>query len=80
MDPLFSSLGIYAPDGQRYTPVDHAVLMKYKESRTGQILEEGINEAGAMSTFIASGMSYATQGVATIPFYIYYSMFSSTHR
>ena len=75
MDPLFSSLGIYAPDGQRYTPVDHAVLMKYKESRTGQILEEGINEAGAMSTFIASGMSYATQGVATIPFYIYYSMF-----
>ena len=75
MDPLFSALGIYAPDGQLYKPVDHKVLMKYKESRTGQILEEGINEAGAMSTFIASGTSYATQMTATVPFYIYYSMF-----
>ena len=75
MDPLFSALGIYAPDGQLYKPVDHKVLMKYKESKTGQILEEGINEAGAMSTFIASGTSYATQMTATVPFYIYYSMF-----
>jgi pyruvate dehydrogenase E1 component len=75
MDPLFSEFGIYAPDGQLYKPVDHAVLMKYKESKSGQILEEGINEAGAMSTFIASGTSYSTQVCATIPFYIYYSMF-----
>ena len=55
MDPLFSEFGIYAPEGQLYKPVDHSVLMKYKESQSGQILEEGINEAGAMSTFIASG-------------------------
>ncbi|MDP6906731.1 MAG: pyruvate dehydrogenase (acetyl-transferring), homodimeric type [Candidatus Thalassarchaeaceae archaeon] len=75
MDPLFSEFGIYSPAGQMYKPVDHAVLMKYKESLTGQILEEGINEAGAMSTFIASGTSYATQSCPTIPFYIYYSMF-----
>jgi pyruvate dehydrogenase E1 component len=75
MDPLFSEFGIYAPKGQLYKPVDHAVLMKYKESQSGQILEEGINEAGAMSTFIASGTSYSTQVCPTIPFYIYYSMF-----
>tara|TARA_B100000700_G_scaffold314423_1_gene400980 strand:- start:8416 stop:11085 length:2670 start_codon:yes stop_codon:yes gene_type:complete len=75
MDPLFSEFGIYAPEGQLYKPVDHAVLMKYKESKSGQILEEGINEAGAMSTFIASGTSYSTQVCPTIPFYIYYSMF-----
>ena len=75
MDPLFSEFGIYAPKGQLYKPVDHAVLMKYKESKTGQILEEGINEAGAMSTFIASGTSYSSQACGTIPFYIYYSMF-----
>ena len=75
MDPLFSEFGIYAPEGQLYKPVDHSVLMKYKESKSGQILEEGINEAGAMSTFIASGTSYSTQVCATIPFYIYYSMF-----
>jgi pyruvate dehydrogenase E1 component len=75
MDPLFSEFGIYAPEGQLYKPVDHAVLMKYKESKTGQILEEGINEAGAMSTFIASGTSYSSQDCPTIPFYIYYSMF-----
>ena len=75
MDPLFSEFGIYAPEGQLYKPVDHAVLMKYKESQSGQILEEGINEAGAMSTFIASGTSYSTQLCPTIPFYIYYSMF-----
>ena len=55
MDPLFSQLGIYSPLGQLCTPVDYEVLMRYKESKTGQILEEGINEAGAMSTFIASG-------------------------
>jgi len=75
MDPLFSEFGIYHPDGQLYKPVDHKVLMKYKESAKGQILEEGINEAGALSSFIAAATSYATQGSPTIPFYIFYSMF-----
>jgi len=75
MDPLFAQFGIYHPEGQLYTPVDHKMLMKYKESETGQLFEEGISEAGAMSTFIASATSYSTQGCATIPFYIFYSMF-----
>ena len=75
MDPLFSEFGIYHPDGQLYKPVDHKVLMKYKESAKGHILEEGINEAGALSSFIAAATSYATQGSPTIPFYIFYSMF-----
>jgi len=75
MDPLFSEFGIYHTDGQLYKPVDHKVLMKYKESAKGQILEEGINEAGALSSFIAAATSYATQGSPTIPFYIFYSMF-----
>ena len=57
MDPLFSEFGIYHPEGQLYTPVDHKVLMKYKESEAGQLFEEGINEAGATSTFIASATS-----------------------
>ena len=75
MDPLFAQYGIYHPDGQLYTPVDHKMLMKYKESEKGQLFEEGISEAGAMSTFIASATSYSTQGSATIPFYIFYRMF-----
>ena len=75
MDPLFAQYGIYHPDGQLYTPVDHKMLMKYKESEKGQLFEEGISEAGAMSTFIASATSYSTQGSPTIPFYIFYSMF-----
>ena len=75
MDPLFAQYGIYHPDGQLYTPVDHKMLMKYKESEKGQLFEEGISEAGAMSTFIASATSYSTQGCPTIPFYIFYSMF-----
>ena len=75
MDPLFAQFGIYHPEGQLYVPVDHKVLMKYKESEKGQLLEEGISEAGAMSTFIASATSYSTQGCPTIPFYIFYSMF-----
>jgi pyruvate dehydrogenase E1 component len=75
MDPLFSEFGIYAPHGQNYTPVDHSMLMKYKEEKDGQILEEGITEAGAISSFIASGMSYCTQLSPTLPFYIFYSMF-----
>jgi len=75
MDPLFAEFGIYHPEGQLYTPVDHKMIMKYKESDKGQVLEEGISEAGAFSTFIASATSYSTQGCPTIPFYIFYSMF-----
>jgi len=75
MDPLFAEFGIYHPEGQLYTPVDHKMILKYKESKTGQLFEEGISEAGAMSTFIASATSYSTQGCPTIPFYIFYSMF-----
>ena len=75
MDPLFAEFGIYHPEGQLYKPVDHKVLMKYKESASGQLFEEGINEAGATSTFIAAATSFATHGCMTVPFYIFYSMF-----
>ena len=75
MDPLFRQLGIYASRGQLYDPVDSDQFLYYKESKHGQILEEGINEAGAISSFIAAGMSYSTHGIHMIPFYIYYSMF-----
>ena len=75
MESLFREVGIYSPHGQQYEPVDAKSLLYYKESTSGQILEEGINEAGAMSDFIAAGMSYATHGVPMIPFYTYYSMF-----
>ncbi len=75
MDPLFRQVGIYAHAGQKYEPVDSASLLYYREAKDGQILEEGINEAGAMSSFIAAGTSFANHGVPMIPFYIYYSMF-----
>ena len=75
MDGMFRSYGIYASGGQKYEPVDKKELAYYKESTNGQILEEGINEAGAMSSFIAAGSAYSTHGVNSIPFYIYYSMF-----
>ncbi len=75
MDALFREVGIYAPNGQLYEPVDVKSLLYYKECKDGQILEEGITEAGAMSSFIAAGTSYAAHGVPMIPFYIYYSMF-----
>lgn len=75
MDPLFRQLGIYAHAGQLYDPVDSDQFLYYKEAKNGQILEEGINEAGAISSFIAAGMSYSTHGTHMIPFYIYYSMF-----
>jgi pyruvate dehydrogenase E1 component len=75
MDPLFRQLGIYAHSGQLYDPVDSDQFLYYKEAKNGQILEEGINEAGAISSFIAAGMSYSTHGKHMIPFYIYYSMF-----
>ena len=75
MDPLFRQLGIYASAGQLYDPVDSNQFLYYKEAKNGQILEEGITEAGAVSSFIAAGTSYSTHGIHMIPFYIYYSMF-----
>ena len=75
LDAMFREVGIYAPNGQLYEPVDVKSLLYYKESKDGQILEEGITEAGSMSSFIAAGTAYATHGVPMIPFYIYYSMF-----
>lgn len=75
MDALFRQIGIYSPKGQLYEPVDRESLLYYKEESAGQILEEGITEAGAMSSFIAAGTSYASLGFHSIPFYIYYSMF-----
>ena len=75
MDSLFRELKIYASQGQKYEPVDHALLLSYSEAAQGQILEEGITEAGAMSSWIAAGTSYSTHGVPMVPFYIFYSMF-----
>jgi len=75
MEALFRQVGIYSAVGQLYEPVDSASLLYYKEATDGQILEEGIAEAGAMSSFIAAGTSHSTYGVATLPFFIYYSMF-----
>jgi pyruvate dehydrogenase E1 component len=75
MDALFKDFGIYASQGQHYEPVDHDLLLSYKESQSGQILEEGITEAGSMASFIAAATSYATQGVPMAPFFTYYSMF-----
>ena len=75
MPPMYKAFGIYSSVGQLYTPVDKGMVTEYKESTSGQILQEGINEAGSMSSFIAAGTAYSTHGVNTIPFYIYYSMF-----
>ena len=75
MEGLFRQLGIYSHQGQKYTPEDAEQLMFYKESIDGQVLQEGISEAGAMSSWIAAGTAYANYGVAMIPFFIYYSMF-----
>jgi len=75
MEALFRQVGIYSHVGQLYDPVDMDMLLYYKEASDGQILEEGITEAGSMSSFIAAGTAYATHGVNTIPFFIYYSMF-----
>ena len=75
MESLFREVGIYAHGGQMYEPVDAENLIYYKEAQDGQILEEGITEAGSMSSFIASATSYATHGVATVPFFVFYSMF-----
>jgi pyruvate dehydrogenase E1 component len=75
LEALFSQVGIYASKGQLYEPVDAGGLMYYKEAQNGQILEEGITEAGSMSSFIAAGSAYATHGLNTIPFFLFYSMF-----
>ena len=75
MDGLFREIGIYSPKGQLYEPVDRESLLYYHEAKDGQILEEGINEAGSMSSFIAAGSAYATHGVNMVPFFVYYSMF-----
>jgi pyruvate dehydrogenase E1 component len=75
LDALFREIGIYAHGGQLYEPVDSKSLLYYHESREGQILEEGITEAGALSSFIAAATAYATHAVNMVPFYLYYSMF-----
>ncbi len=75
MDALFKPYGIYSNVGQLYEPFDAKTLKAYREAQNGQILEEGITEAGSISSFIAAGTAYATHGIPTIPFFIYYSMF-----
>jgi len=75
MEGLFRQVGIYSHVGQLYDPVDSDSLLYYREAKDGQILEEGITEAGSMSSFIAAGTAYATHGIDMIPFFIYYSMF-----
>ncbi len=75
MEPLFRQVGIYAAHGQLYEPVDRKQLLYYRETEDGQVLEEGITEAGSMASFTAAGTAYATHGQPMIPFYIFYSMF-----
>ena len=75
MDALFTELGIYSSEGQRYEPVDHDMILSYKESTDGQLLEQGITEAGSTASWIAAATSYATRGVPMVPFYTFYSMF-----
>jgi pyruvate dehydrogenase E1 component len=75
MEAMFRQLGIYSHVGQLYEPVDKELLLYYKEAKDGQILEEGITEAGAMSSFISAGTAYATHGLNMMPFFVYYSMF-----
>src|SRR5206468_5625057 len=75
MEVLFREIGIFAPFGQKYEPVDSKLVLSYTEKASGQLLEEGITEAGSMASFTAAGTSYATHGEPMIPFYIFYSMF-----
>jgi len=75
LDALFREVGIYSSKGQLYEPVDSKSLLYYNETKDGQILEEGITEAGSMASFVAAGTSYATHGHYMVPFYVYYSMF-----
>src|SRR3546814_2363198 len=75
MEGMFRQLGIYSPHGQKYKPVDRDQLMYYREDAAGQVLEEGITEAGAFASWMACATSYSTNDLQLIPFYIYYSMF-----
>jgi pyruvate dehydrogenase E1 component len=75
LESVIRQVGIYAPEGQRYTPHDADMLLSYREEQDGQMLEEGITEAGSMASFTAAGQAYSTYKVPTIPFYMYYSMF-----
>src|SRR5690606_32813756 len=75
MEGMFRQLGIYAPQGQKYKPVDRDQLMYYREDAAGQVLEEGITEAGAFASWLACATSYSTNDLQLLPFYIYYSMF-----
>ncbi|WP_124280078.1 pyruvate dehydrogenase (acetyl-transferring), homodimeric type, partial [Streptomyces sp. ADI93-02] len=75
LEALFPTAGIYSPDGQTYDPVDAGQLLHYKESKSGQVIDEGITEAGSMAEFTAAATSYATHGEPMIPFYIFYAMF-----
>lgn len=75
MEGLFRQIGIWNQEGQKYVPQDADQLMFYKESKNGQILQEGINEAGGMASWMAAATSYSTHGVQMIPFYVFYSMF-----
>ncbi|MBI5171119.1 MAG: pyruvate dehydrogenase (acetyl-transferring), homodimeric type [Candidatus Eisenbacteria bacterium] len=75
MEVLVREIGIYQPFGQKYDPVDSKLVLSYTEKKDGQLLEEGITEAGSMASFMAAGTSYSTHGATTIPFYIFYSMF-----
>src|SRR5580700_7832205 len=75
MESMFRQFGIYASQGQLYTPVDSDMFLYYKEAKNGQILEEGITEPGSMASFTAAGTAYANYGVPMIPFFTYYSMF-----
>ena len=75
LEGLFRQVGIYDPAGQLYEPIDADQVMWYKQSSNGQVLQEGINEAGSMSSWIAAATAYANHNVAMVPFYIYYSMF-----
>src|SRR6185312_1696336 len=75
MAALFRQIGIYSPHGQLYEPEDAGSMLAYREARNGQLLEEGITEAGALSSWAAAATSYSTHGFAMLPFYIFYSMF-----
>ena len=75
MEGMFRQIGIYAHEGQKYEPVDREQLMYYREDQKGQFLQEGINEDGAISSWIAAATSYSNSGIQMIPFYTFYSMF-----
>jgi pyruvate dehydrogenase E1 component len=75
LESTIKQVGIYAPEGQKYVPHDADMLLNYRENRDGQLLEEGITEAGSMASFTAAGTAYSTYGVPSVPFYLYYSMF-----